>query len=1186
MRRHGAIVVVLGGIAVGALTTDCGMQQLPPHHPIPVPSGEPIAFTCGTDPPSAKSNASLVTGDLAAWHREGEAFANGQPIHRHAVLAKDARAFWNPRQRGTFPYALKSSPKPDPYTPVPIGGSYWWGTDYPVVGRETLWVSSRFAEAPGVASFPSARGEAPMGAISITFPITTRALRVQVGGDDDPNVGLALLVEGDVAGCAKDPPPPALIDPAGFTTLFVRRGRGKESVEAYELPLEGQGCALQGRRAMVRIFDQSKTAHVNVGAIEPTDLPTNAPLARTPVWGYADLHTHPTSHIGFGGLQGIHTVWGSIGGPITEYNSIDRRQGTKNIARDMPPCDDPHKPFNGHHGGLAAPVMINMAEGHTSDDPADLADAKVADVHDNEGGPSFRDFPSFRSGAHQQYHVTQIHRAYLGGLRLVSALAVHNRGLEYGMGYVVCGSDGKPTVDTTADLDVVRAHVQVMRELETLNSDWMKIAYTPEDAREIIGQNKLAVVLGVEVAQLGQDLSQSVAKQVDELAGLGIRQVVLVHGMDNLLAGTALFQDLYNSVNDWLYRPAEDRDKVQPLSGITNAKYFGPASFFEIRTDRSPLYAGDTEDRILFRLGNPRRAVISNVFPHPDSRTYTAPFVDVPYGSLHPFVNTAPRLAAERGVYDGYPSGHRNKRGLTPRGKEFLERLVKRGMLVDFAHMSDETVSGALTALAGHRCDDYPFMISHAHFRHLPFTGDYSDRAHAFVESTSTHARRISQAAMNACVRDTENYDKCDKFVLEEARRARAQAPWFGPGSVSRGNLPREFDIATPEAVQLAKRRGSFGLFLGQGPLDEKKVGALLPFKNDCAGSSKSFAVALHFAAQTMPDRPVGIASDFSMIGNVPPRFGEYGCGAYLNAGVGSASGAQLLETLLNPEQYQFAKQEAPVAYTRGTKTCAVGEGKRMLNGVACGGNEPLVPAEMGERTFDFNVDGLAHFGLVPDMLQDVANVLRAGDGARVDDDLDRVFRSAEGFLETWEHARALVGCSQPANECVASTMPGQDPRWCGAACPMGWNRGAPLQSLKSLYGECELGKRIRLPLFDDTGKPLADNDPVYRQHGALPKEKISCDLPTQGDWALYKIGPRQVWTCGSSKFRVLDCPPGTTHVKVRRVLDATIGDVQDCHYLALPPEVGNRSVVFECLAGPIDNGDPVPEDHRSGPCK
>ena len=53
-----------------------------------------------------------------------------------------------------------------------------------------------------------------------------------------------------------------------------------------------------------------------------------------------------------------------------------------------------------------------------------------------------------------------------------------------------------------------------------------------------------------------------------------------------------------------------------------------------------------------------------------------------------------------------------------------------------------------------------------------------------------------------------------------------------------------------------------------------------------------------------------------------------------------------------------------------------------------------------GTREFDYNLDGLAHYGLIPDMLQDAANRLKA----RLEPDgLAALFQSAEGYIQVWE---------------------------------------------------------------------------------------------------------------------------------------------------------------------------------------
>jgi hypothetical protein len=52
-----------------------------------------------------------------------------------------------------------------------------------------------------------------------------------------------------------------------------------------------------------------------------------------------------------------------------------------------------------------------------------------------------------------------------------------------------------------------------------------------------------------------------------------------------------------------------------------------------------------------------------------------------------------------------------------------------------------------------------------------------------------------------------------------------------------------------------------------------------------------------------------------------------------------------------------------------------------------------------GERTYDLNADGVAHYGLFPDLLADVRGQPGGRRALRV------LFRSAEAYLRTWERA-------------------------------------------------------------------------------------------------------------------------------------------------------------------------------------
>ena len=63
------------------------------------------------------------------------------------------------------------------------------------------------------------------------------------------------------------------------------------------------------------------------------------------------------------------------------------------------------------------------------------------------------------------------------------------------------------------------------------------------------------------------------------------------------------------------------------------------------------------------------------------------------------------------------------------------------------------------------------------------------------------------------------------------------------------------------------------------------------------------------------------------------------------------------------------------------------------------GPNEPLARSFAGRRQFDVNLDGVAHYGMIPDFFQDAANVSRAGGAPQL---VPPLFRSAERYLQMW----------------------------------------------------------------------------------------------------------------------------------------------------------------------------------------
>ena len=53
----------------------------------------------------------------------------------------------------------------------------------------------------------------------------------------------------------------------------------------------------------------------------------------------------------------------------------------------------------------------------------------------------------------------------------------------------------------------------------------------------------------------------------------------------------------------------------------------------------------------------------------------------------------------------------------------------------------------------------------------------------------------------------------------------------------------------------------------------------------------------------------------------------------------------------------------------------------------------------IGERALNFNEEGFVHLGLVPELIEDMRG------GGRHDEEIEALFRSAEGYLRMWERA-------------------------------------------------------------------------------------------------------------------------------------------------------------------------------------
>jgi hypothetical protein len=64
-------------------------------------------------------------------------------------------------------------------------------------------------------------------------------------------------------------------------------------------------------------------------------------------------------------------------------------------------------------------------------------------------------------------------------------------------------------------------------------------------------------------------------------------------------------------------------------------------------------------------------------------------------------------------------------------------------------------------------------------------------------------------------------------------------------------------------------------------------------------------------------------------------------------------------------------------------------------------GDVTFTQPQLGERTVDFNTEGMLHVGLLPELIEDARR-----DGV-TDTELEPLFRSAEAYLRMWERAEA-----------------------------------------------------------------------------------------------------------------------------------------------------------------------------------
>jgi microsomal dipeptidase-like Zn-dependent dipeptidase len=193
--------------------------------------------------------------------------------------------------------------------------------------------------------------------------------------------------------------------------------------------------------------------------------------------------------------------------------------------------------------------------------------------------------------------------------------------------------------------------------------------------------------------------------------------------------------------------------------------------------------------------------------------------------------------------------------------------------------------------------------------------------------------------------------------------------------------LASEYDISDTNLKWIADNGGVVGPFLHQARVKSTSIDEHISTQDDCGNSSKGYAFAFHYGQSKAPGA-IGIATDMTFIPVVSPRFGDHACEGFKQY----RNGAK--EMVKRSKHYQPKLQKDPVVY-QGVPWPPIVDHINQ--------NGPMKPFTLGERRFDFNYDGLAHYGMVPDMLQDLKNV------DLPKRDRQALFESAEAYLKMWE---------------------------------------------------------------------------------------------------------------------------------------------------------------------------------------
>ncbi|HYP24547.1 MAG TPA: hypothetical protein VEV43_13330, partial [Actinomycetota bacterium] len=356
--------------------------------------------------------------------------------------------------------------------------------------------------------------------------------------------------------------------------------------------------------------------------------------------GYIDLHLHMMAFEFIGGRSRCGRPWHRFG-----------------VTHALVDCPD-HEP--GGHGAVLE---------------AALSGGNPVEGHDTDGWPTFEGWPKPHSLTHEQVYYKWLERSWRGGLRLFVNLLVDNGQLCEIYPYRRNSCD---------EMENVRLQARRIRELERYvdaqsggpGEGWFRVVDDPFEAREVINDGKLAVVLGMEVSvPLGcgivRDLPTCPADEIDdrlqEVYDLGVRQMELVNKFDNAFTGVK-----------------GDSDLQGPIVNFGN--FLETGSYW--RMDTCSEDDGHSHDHGV-------------AHDHTQMNFHDESGAPDEFSGRDAIFGAVLSLFGQTGAAPVYPEGpHCNSLGLSDMGRTAIREMIERGMIFDPDHMSSHARTDAMDLVA------------------------------------------------------------------------------------------------------------------------------------------------------------------------------------------------------------------------------------------------------------------------------------------------------------------------------------------------------------------------------------------------------------------------------------------------------------------------------------------------------